>query len=243
MIPLDDQNRALWEHSLIAEGCALVEKALRQKRPGPYQIQAAIAAVHSESASAEDTDWAQIAELYRVLERYQPSPVVTLNRAVAMAKIQGAKEGIALLRTIENAPEIRRYYYFDAALAALLAEDNQLCGAVAAYERALLLTQNPGERAFIRRKISGLKPLTPSIVGGRKECERLVSSRASHSIECEKTIIGGDEHGGHTQVIEPSSGLNRHGHGFSRINQIAGRGRSRRSLNILYLRQAQEQIR
>ncbi len=157
IIPLDEQNRTLWDHSLIAEGRALVEKALRQKRPRPYQIQAAIAAVHSEAARAEDTDWAQIAELYCVLERYQPSPVVTLNRAVAVAKVQGARAGIALLRTIENTPEIRRYHHFHAALAALLAADNQPCNAIAAYEKALSLTQNPGERAFIHRKISSLK--------------------------------------------------------------------------------------
>ena len=157
IIPLDEQNRGFWNHILITEGRALVEKALRQKRPGPYQIQAAIAAVHGEAARAEDTDWAQIAELYRVLEHYQPSPVVTLNRAVAVAKVQGAKAGIALLRTIENAAEIRRYHHFHAALAALLAEDNQPGSAIAAYEKALSLTQNPSERAFIRRKISSLK--------------------------------------------------------------------------------------
>jgi predicted RNA polymerase sigma factor len=110
----------------------------------------------SEAARAEDTDWRQIAELYRVLERYQPSPVVTLNRAVAVAKVQGAKAGLALLRTIETAPEIRRYHHFHAALAALLVEDNQLCSAIATYEKALALTQNPSERAFIRRKISSL---------------------------------------------------------------------------------------
>ncbi len=157
IIPLDEQNRGFWNHILITEGRALVEKALQQKRPGPYQIQAAIAAVHGEAARAEDTDWAQIAELYRVLEHYQPSPVVTLNRAVAVAKVQGAKAGIALLRTIENAAEIRRYHHFHAALAALLAEDNQPGSAIAAYEKALSLTQNPSERAFIRRKISSLK--------------------------------------------------------------------------------------
>jgi len=157
IVPLDEQNRTLWDYSLIAEGRALVEKALRQKRPGPYQIQAAIAAVHSEAARAEDTDWAQIAELYRVLERHQPSPVVTLNRAVAVATIQGVKAGIALLQTIERVPAMRRYHHFHAALAALLAEDNQPRGAIAAYEKALSLTRNPSEQAFIRRKISSLK--------------------------------------------------------------------------------------
>ncbi len=157
IIPLDEQNRALWDRSLIAEGCALVEKALRQKRPGPYQLQAAIAAVHSEAARAADTDWRQIAELYRLLERYQPSPVVTLNRAVAVAKVQGATAGIALLRTIEQSPAMQHYHHFHAALAALLAEDNQPRSALAAYERALSLTRNPSERAFLRKKISTLK--------------------------------------------------------------------------------------
>jgi RNA polymerase sigma-70 factor (ECF subfamily) len=157
IIPLDEQNRGLWDHNLIAEGHVLVEKALQQKRPGPYQIQAAIAAVHSEATRTEDIDWAQIAELYRILERYQPSPVVTLNRAVAVAKLQGAEAGIALLRTIEHTPEIRGYHYFHATLAALLAEDNQPRGAIAAYEKALSLAQNPSEKAFIRRKISSLK--------------------------------------------------------------------------------------
>lgn len=157
IIPLDKQNRGLWDQSAIAEGRVLVEKALRQKRPGPYQIQAAIAAVHGDAARAEDTDWTQIAELYRMLERHQPSPVVTLNRAVAVAKVQGTKAGIALLRTIEDSPEIQRYHHFHAALAALLAEDNQPGSAIAAYEKALSLTQNSSERAFIRKKISSLK--------------------------------------------------------------------------------------
>jgi RNA polymerase sigma-70 factor (ECF subfamily) len=157
IIPLDEQNRTLWDHSLIAEGRVLVEKALRQKRPGPYQIQAAIAAVHSEAVHAADTDWAQIAELYRILERYQPSPVVTLNRAVAVAQVQGPKTGIALLRTIAASPEIQRYHHFHAALAALLAADNQPRSAIVAYEKAWSLTQHPGERAFIHRKISSLK--------------------------------------------------------------------------------------
>jgi RNA polymerase sigma-70 factor (ECF subfamily) len=157
IIPLDEQNRALWDQSLIDEGRALVEKALRQKRPGSYQIQAAIAAVHSEAARAEDTDWGQVAELYGVLERYQPSPVVRLNRAVAVAKVQGAKAGLALLRTIEKSSAIRQYHYFHAALAALLAEDNQTCSAIAAYEKALSFTSNPSERTFICKKISSLK--------------------------------------------------------------------------------------
>ncbi len=134
-----------------------VEKALRRRRPGAYQIQAAIAAVHSEAARAEDTDWAQIAELYGVLERYQPSPVVTLNHAVAVARAEGPRAGIALLRTIEHLPDIQRYHLFHAALAALLADDNQADDALAAYRKALSLTGIPSEQAFLREKIGALK--------------------------------------------------------------------------------------
>ncbi len=157
IIPLDEQNRALWDQSVIAEGRVLVEKALRQQRPGPYQMQAAIAAVHCEAESAEDTDWQQIAELYHILERYQPSPVVTLNRAVAVAQVQGAEAGMALLQTIEQSPEMQRYHYFYSALGALLAEAYQTEQAMRAYTKALSLTPNPRERTAIQKKIAAIK--------------------------------------------------------------------------------------
>ncbi|NNG03748.1 MAG: RNA polymerase sigma factor [Inquilinus sp.] len=156
VVPLDEQERGRWDRAAITEGLALAERALRAKRPGPFQIQAAIAAVHCSAARAADTDWAEIAELYQLLERYQPSPVVTLNRAVAVAKTGGAAAGMALLRTIEDQPDMQRYPYFHGAVAALLAEDGQPEDAVAAYERALALTPNEGERAFIRRRIAAL---------------------------------------------------------------------------------------
>ena len=156
IIPWDEQKRVLWYHSLIVEGSALVEKALRQQQPGPYQVQAAVAAVYCEASQAADTDWTQIAELYDILERYQPSPVVRLNRAVAVAKVQGAAAGIAPLRTVEDSREIQRYHHFYAALGALLAEDNQAERALAAYETALLLTQNPSEQTALQKKITCL---------------------------------------------------------------------------------------
>lgn len=156
IIPLDEQQRTLWDQRLIAEGHVLVEKALRQKHPGRYQIQAAIAALHNEAASAEDTDWAQIAELYGVLERYQPSPVVTLNRAVAVAQAQSAKAGIALLQTIEWNPEMQDYHYFHAALGALLVKEGEIATAVTAYKKALSLTRNPSEKRFLRNKLTAL---------------------------------------------------------------------------------------
>jgi RNA polymerase sigma-70 factor (ECF subfamily) len=157
IIPLDEQNRSLWDQSLIAEGRALVEKALWQKRLGPYQIQAAIAALHDEAKRMEETDWEQIADLYGVLERRQPSPVVTLNRAVAVAKARGPKAGIAVLRMIEDHSDMQRYHHFHAALGALLAEDGEIGAATAAYEKALSLTRNPSEKAFLRKKISRRK--------------------------------------------------------------------------------------
>ncbi len=156
IIPLDEQNRQLWDQGLIAEGRVLVEKALRQKRPGPYQIQAAIAALHDEAEHAKDTDWAQIAELYGVLERYQSSPVITLNRAVAVAQAQGARAGIALLRTIEKSPGLQGYHHFHAALGALLMEEGEIDSALASYKKALSLTRNVSEQAFLRQKINSL---------------------------------------------------------------------------------------
>lgn len=156
IIPLDEQNRKLWDQSLIAEGRALLEKVLGQKRPGPYQIQAAIAALHDEAERADDTDWTQIAELYHALERYQPSPVVTLNRAVAVAKVQGPRAGIALLRTIEDVSDMQHYHHFHAALGALLTEDGEIDAAVTAYEKALSLTRNPSEKRFIHKKLGAL---------------------------------------------------------------------------------------
>ena len=157
LIPLAEQNRTCWDQRGIMEGRMLVEKALRQQRPGPYQIQAAIAAVHCEAASATETDWRQIAELYHILERYQPSPVVTLNRAVAVAQVHGAAAGIAILQTIEQSPHMQRYQYFYSALGVLLAELSRPQHAIAAYTKALSLTHNPDERAALQQEIAALK--------------------------------------------------------------------------------------
>ena len=110
IILLDDQDRSLWDGKLISEGLALVDKALRHNRPGPYQVQAAIAAIHSRAARAADTDWAGIDHLYLALERMQPSPVVTLNRAVAVAKLQGPAAALAMIEPLENA--LSGYFYY-----------------------------------------------------------------------------------------------------------------------------------
>ncbi len=157
IVTLDEQDRSLWDAVAIAEGRALTERALRRKRPGPYQIQAAIAAVHCSAASAEETDWQEISTLYEALERHQSSPVITLNRAVAVAKTDGPEAGIALLRTLEGSADMQRYPYFHGAVAALLAECGRVEDAEAAYDKALELTQNPSERAFLRSKRAALR--------------------------------------------------------------------------------------
>lgn len=157
IITLDKQDRALWDRGMIAEGRSLVEKALHQKRPGPYQIQAAIAALHSQAVDPEKTDWPQIAELYAALERRQSSPVVTLNRAVAIAKADGATAGLKLLAEIEALPDMRRYHHFHSVRGALLRECGQVSAAIAAFEQALLLTRNPSEQSYLRRQIVDLR--------------------------------------------------------------------------------------
>ncbi len=157
LIPLDEQDRTRWDRALIAEGRALIEKTLRRKRPGPYQIQAAIAAVHGVSQSHAETDWREIAALYALLEKYQPSPVVTLNRAVAVAQVDGPRAALELLDVIGDSPDMQRYRYYHASRAAFLADLGDRSGARAAYERALLLTENQPERAFLEKKISEQK--------------------------------------------------------------------------------------
>ena len=156
IVTLDEQDRGLWDGVAIAEGRALTERALRRQRPGPYQIQAAIAAVHCSAASAEETDWQEIATLYAALEGFQSSPVITLNRAVAVAKADGPEAGIALLRTLEDSADMQRYPYYHGAVAALLAECGQVEDAAAAYDKALELTQNPSEQAFLRARRAAL---------------------------------------------------------------------------------------
>lgn len=154
--PLDAQDRRLWDRAMIVEGTALVQQALRRKRPGAYQIQAAIAALHAEAADAKDTDWPQIAELYQILERYQPGAVVRLNGAVALAKAGDTAKGLELLAQLAALPEMQRYHHFHAAQAALLAETGESDAAIAGYRRALALAANAAERAFLKRKIAEL---------------------------------------------------------------------------------------
>jgi RNA polymerase sigma-70 factor (ECF subfamily) len=151
---LEEQDRALWDSDEIAEGIELVERTLRVRRVGPYQLQAAIAAVHAEAASAELTDWRQIAALYELLSRRSPSPVVELNRAAAVAMADGPERGLQLMDRAEVAEALRSYRWFHAARADLLRRLGRTAEAYAAYARALELTENRGERTYMQRRLN-----------------------------------------------------------------------------------------
>jgi RNA polymerase sigma-70 factor (ECF subfamily) len=158
---LDEQDRSRWDRAEIAEGVALVERALRAGRPGPYQLQAAIAAVHAEAARPEDTDWSQIVGLYDLLASANPSPVVELNRAAAVAMAHGAAAGLRLMDRPEVADPLRQYRWFHAARADLLRRLGRLPEASAAYARALELTDNAPERVYLARRLRSLGQAAP----------------------------------------------------------------------------------
>jgi RNA polymerase sigma-70 factor (ECF subfamily) len=153
LVLLEDQDRSRWDRAAIDEGRALLDRAIRANRPGPYQLQAAIAALHDGAASAAETDWPQIAALYGRLAELAPSPVVELNRAVAVAMARGAAEGLELLDGLAGNPVLEEYPYFHAARADLLRRLGVLGPAAAAYRSALLLTTNDVERAFLAGRI------------------------------------------------------------------------------------------
>jgi RNA polymerase sigma-70 factor (ECF subfamily) len=154
IVLLEDQDRARWDRNLIAEGLALVEKALRHRRPGPYQIQAAIAAVHSQARAFVDTDWGEIEGLYATLEQLQPSPVVTLNRAVAVSKSRGPQAALDMLEPL--AKPLAGYFYFFGVRGALLLQLGRTDEARVAFDRALALAGSPAEAAHIRLQIDRL---------------------------------------------------------------------------------------
>lgn len=154
LILLDAQNRALWNREQISEGCALVMRALNLRQLGPYTAQAAIAAVHAEAPSAEATDWAEIAGLYDVLLRVNPSPVVELNRAVAIAMRDGPEHGLSLIDAILQRGELVEYHLAHAARADLLRRLGRGVEAKAAYAEALALTRSEPERRFLERRLA-----------------------------------------------------------------------------------------
>lgn len=157
IILLDQQDRSRWDRSLITEGLALVERALTSRRFGPYTLQAAIAAVHAEAPTAAATDWAQIVALYDVLLRAAPSPVVELNRAVAVAMRDGPAAGLALVDAILARGELTDYHLIHATRADLCRRLGDRTGARNSYERALALTKQEPERRFLEQRLAELQ--------------------------------------------------------------------------------------
>ena len=155
MVRLADQDRTRWDRDLIAEGHTLVRTCLRRNQPGPFQIQAAIAAVHADAPTAEATDWAQIVALYDQLHALRPDGVVAVNRAVAVAEHGGPRAGLAALDAIDDA-EFDAYQPYHAARAGLLARAGYAAEALAAYDRAIELTTNPSERSFLSTQRAAL---------------------------------------------------------------------------------------
>jgi RNA polymerase sigma-70 factor (ECF subfamily) len=154
IVLLEDQDRKLWNREMIDEALVLVEKALRHRRPGPYQVQAAIAAVHSRAARAADTDWQEIDTLYGVLEQLQPSPIVTLNRAVAVAKLRGPAAALAMIEPLGE--KLQGYFHFFGAKGAWLNELGRADEARVAFDKAIALAHTPAQAAHIRQHLDRL---------------------------------------------------------------------------------------
>jgi RNA polymerase sigma-70 factor (ECF subfamily) len=157
LVLLEDQDRALWDRALIDEGVALLDRALATRRIGPYTLQAAIAAVHATAPAFDETDWAEIVGLYDVLLRADPSPVIELNRAVALAMRDGPEAGLALVDGILARGQLRDYRLAHAARADLCRRLGRRDDARGAYERALSLTRLEPERRFLERRLAELQ--------------------------------------------------------------------------------------
>jgi RNA polymerase sigma-70 factor (ECF subfamily) len=153
LVVLEDQDRRRWDHAKIAQALPLVEEALRGG-PGPFALQAAIAALHCQAARPEDTDWPQIVRLYDVLERLQPSPIVSLNRAVAVAMVDGPQEGLILMEELGR--DLDAYHLFHAARADLLRRLGSAAEAAKSYKRTLALVSNESERRYLERRLREL---------------------------------------------------------------------------------------
>ena len=154
IVLLEDQDRSLWNRDMVAEGLALIEKALRHGRPGPYQLQAAIAGVHAQAARPEDTDWSQIDQLYATLEQLQPSPIVTLNRAVAVRKLRGPQAALAMIEPL--AAPLAGYFHFFGVKGGLLMQLGRAAEARVAFDQAIALAHTPAEAAHIRMHLDRL---------------------------------------------------------------------------------------
>ena len=156
LILLEDQDRSQWDQEQIEVGTAVLERALHMKQPGPYQIQAAIAALHDQATTPQETDWPQIAALYQALQQYTHSPVVVLNWAVAIAMAEGPMRGLSLLDELAEAGTLDHYHLFHAARADLLRRAGFRDDAHDAYTIALDLCQNAVEKRFLRRRLAEL---------------------------------------------------------------------------------------
>jgi RNA polymerase sigma-70 factor (ECF subfamily) len=154
LIPLEDQDRSRWDAPVIAEGLEILDTALRRRQPGPYQVQAAIAATHARAPDAVSTDWAEITALYDELARMQPSPVVELNRAVAVAMAEGPSAGLSLVDALDSSGALAGYHLLPATRADLLRRLGRREEAAAAYGRALELVTTDVERRYLRRRLA-----------------------------------------------------------------------------------------
>jgi RNA polymerase sigma-70 factor (ECF subfamily) len=160
LVLLEDQDRSRWDHEMIDQGLAIIDEALSMKRPGPYQVQGAIGALHDRAPRPEDTDWPQIASLYGALLRMQPSPVVALNRAVAVAMADGPARALPHLDALEG--DLDGYYLFHSTKADLFRRLGRVEQAAASYRRALELVTNETERRFLERRLNGLATMPGS---------------------------------------------------------------------------------
>jgi RNA polymerase sigma-70 factor (ECF subfamily) len=154
IVLMDDQDRSLWNRDMIAEGLALIDKAMRHARPGPYQVQSAIAALHDRAGRPRDTDWAQIDRLYANLEILQPTPIVTLNRAVAVAMVRGPGAALAMVEPLGE--RLSGYFYFHGVRGAFLLELGRAEEARIAFDCAISLANTPAEAAHIRMQLDRL---------------------------------------------------------------------------------------
>ncbi len=166
VVLLENQDRSRWSKPLISEGLALLDKAMRHRRPGPYQVQAAIAALHARAATPDETDWAQIDLLYGALEALQPSPIVTLNRAVAVAKVAGPQAALDLIEPLGE--RLAGYFHFFGLRGGLLMQLGRNEEARTAFNRAIALANTPAEAAHIRMHLDGLQADATAHPGGKR---------------------------------------------------------------------------